>query len=177
MDDAHKAYSNDGAPVDYPVRLELTHALLNLVYAQLALKQWWSAFEAYKEAMLLYAAELWEGETLLGRAERDETWRGLDGGEWRVPGGGGEGAGGTAPAIDDDEEEHGAGGEGAGQIYAAGTLWRAHGGQQRRQHNVAGLRIAQLIKQKKILYHYIYIVLFLFLLIIYLWYLEEITYH
>ena len=29
--------------VDYPTRLELAHALLNLAYAQLALKQWQSA--------------------------------------------------------------------------------------------------------------------------------------
>ena len=38
-DNAHKAYGEDGAPVDYPVRLELAHALLNLAYTQLALKQ------------------------------------------------------------------------------------------------------------------------------------------
>ena len=38
-DDAHKAYGEDGALVDYPVQLELAHALLNLTYAQLALKQ------------------------------------------------------------------------------------------------------------------------------------------
>jgi hypothetical protein len=43
--------------VDYPIRLELAHALLNLVYAQLPLKQWQSAFEAYKKAVLLYAAD------------------------------------------------------------------------------------------------------------------------
>ena len=80
--------------MDYPVRLEMVHALLNLVYAQLVLKQWRSAFEAYEEVMLLYAAETREGETLLGRAERDETWRGRDGGKWRAPGGGGRARGG-----------------------------------------------------------------------------------
>ena len=56
--------------MDYPVRLEMVHALLNLVYAQLVLKQWRSAFEAYEEAMLLYAADLRERETPLGRVER-----------------------------------------------------------------------------------------------------------
>jgi len=44
--------------------------------------------------MLLYAAELREGETPLGRAERDETSRGRDGGKGRARGGGGEDAGG-----------------------------------------------------------------------------------
>ena len=38
-DDANEAYGKDGARVDYPVRLELAHALLNLAYTQLALKQ------------------------------------------------------------------------------------------------------------------------------------------
>ena len=37
--DAHKVYGEDGALVNYPVRLEMAHALLNLAYAQLALKQ------------------------------------------------------------------------------------------------------------------------------------------
>ena len=55
------------------------------------------------------------------------------------------------------------------------TKIRAHGVQQRQQHNVAGLRVAQLINQKKSLSLYQYIVLFLFLLVIYVWYLEEIT--
>ena len=37
--DESEAYDKDRAPVDYPVRTELAHALLNLAYAQLALKQ------------------------------------------------------------------------------------------------------------------------------------------
>ena len=36
----HKVYTKDGPPVDYSVRLELPHALLNLTYVQLTLKQW-----------------------------------------------------------------------------------------------------------------------------------------
>jgi hypothetical protein len=38
-DNAHKTYGTDGARVDYLVRLELAHALLNLTHAQMALKQ------------------------------------------------------------------------------------------------------------------------------------------
>ena len=74
--------------------------------------------------MLLYAAELREGETPLGRAERDETSRGRDGGKGRARGGGGEDAGGTVPATyRNDDGEHGAGGDGAGRIQGAGTAW------------------------------------------------------
>ena len=32
-DNVNEAYGKDGARVDYPVRLELAHALLNLAYA------------------------------------------------------------------------------------------------------------------------------------------------
>ena len=45
-------------------------------------------FEAYEEVMLLYAVELRERETPLGRAERDETSRGRDGGKGQARCGG-----------------------------------------------------------------------------------------
>ena len=81
--------------------------------------------------MLLYAAELREGETPLVRAERDETLRGRDGGEGRARGGGERGRGRTAPAVyRDNDGEHGAGGDGAGRIQGAGTAWRVRGVQQ-----------------------------------------------
>jgi hypothetical protein len=72
--------------------------------------------------MLLYASELREEETPLVRAERDETLCGRDGGEGRARGGGERGRGGAAPAAyRDDDGEHGAGGDGTGQIQGAGT--------------------------------------------------------
>ena len=81
--------------------------------------------------MLLYAAELREGETPLVRAERDETLCGRDGGEGRARGGGERGRGRTAPAVyRDNDGEHGAGGDGAGRIQGAGTVWRVRGVQQ-----------------------------------------------
>ena len=81
--------------------------------------------------MLLYAAELREGETPLVRAERDETLRGRDSGEGRARGGGERGRGRTAPAVyRDNDGEHGAGGDGAGRIQGAGTVWRVRGVQQ-----------------------------------------------
>ena len=76
----------------------------------------------------------------------------------------GGGRGGTAPAMDgDDNGEHVAGGDGAWYMQGAGTVWRAHGVQQRGQHNVAGLPISQLIKEKTNPNHCI-IMLFLLLL-------------
>ena len=53
-----------------------------------------------------------------------------------------------APATDgDNNEEHVTGGDGAWNMQEIGTTWRARGVQQGRQHNEAGLPIAQLIKK------------------------------
>jgi len=65
---ASVAYNEDGDDVEFPVRLELAAALLNLAYAQLALKQWQSALEDFIESMQLYAGGLKEGATPLGHA-------------------------------------------------------------------------------------------------------------
>ena len=78
----------DGAPVDYPIRLELAHAFLNLAYTQLPLKQWQSSFEAYKKVMLLYAADSgrvrhhWS----MRSTERGKASRGWDRGKGRAAG-------------------------------------------------------------------------------------------
>ena len=94
----------DGAPVDYPIRLELAHAFLNLAYTQLPLKQWQSSFEAYEKAMLLNGARHHAGGT-----EARGGRRGVSGA--------------TAPATDgDDDGEHSAGGDSSGQIQGVGTV-------------------------------------------------------
>ena len=67
--DSFEAYGENGEIVEFPVKLELANALLNLAYAQLGLKQWRSSFEAYEEAMDLYASELAEGETPMNHSD------------------------------------------------------------------------------------------------------------
>ncbi|KAL7550404.1 hypothetical protein ACHAWF_013647 [Thalassiosira exigua] len=61
--DYFEAYGDDGSVQNYPVKLELANALLNLAYAQLGLKKWSSSYESFQEAMHLFESELKEGET------------------------------------------------------------------------------------------------------------------
>jgi len=68
-DDSFQAINENDEIVDYPVKLELANTLLNLAYVQLGLKQWRSSFDSFDEAMDLYAAELEEGETPMGRSD------------------------------------------------------------------------------------------------------------
>mmetsp|Transcript_14322 Transcript_14322/g.30609 ORF Transcript_14322/g.30609 Transcript_14322/m.30609 type:complete len:745 (-) Transcript_14322:45-2279(-) len=61
VDGEYDSYGENGEIIDYPVKLELANALLNLAYVLLGLRQWRSSFEAFEEAMDLYASELTEG--------------------------------------------------------------------------------------------------------------------
>jgi len=67
--DSFEAYDENGEIIEYPVRLELANALLNLSYALLGLKQWRSSFESFEEAMDLYQSELAEGETPMNHSD------------------------------------------------------------------------------------------------------------
>jgi len=61
--DSFEADVEGGEIIEYSVRLELANALLNLAYAQVALKQWKSSFQSFEEAMDLFASELREDES------------------------------------------------------------------------------------------------------------------
>ncbi|KAL7461310.1 hypothetical protein ACHAXS_001732 [Conticribra weissflogii] len=53
----------DGQTISYPIEIDLADALMNLAYAQLALKQFEKSFASFEESMDLYSAVLLNGES------------------------------------------------------------------------------------------------------------------
>jgi len=61
--DEYEFVGQNGQTILYPIEIDLADALMNLAYAQLALKQFRKSFASFEESMDLYSAVLPEGES------------------------------------------------------------------------------------------------------------------